>query len=320
MKKLPLLLVISFLISPPSLITAENYTPEKQSKLIEIAQIGLEAQKKSEQIKITFTTDYSYSPSLQFEVGYFQAILPTTSYDQSISIQRINNQFIRDIRLHHEGNNTIVEVNFADSNLHSEGRISLKSSGKLLTLTILKGHLPELDMGDLNLKNGTLFSENKFDSPDYKTDNSLSGDILKMVLALFLVLLFLYLCLWVYNRYFMTRFKLKKGKHEIKVTSSYYLGPKQKIVILEVDDTSYACGISPNNISVISEVSKNLSANLASYIDSSKRGEVDFNQLRKEYLQAKELKREKTQAKQQKPPKSFPQELMDKVKILKPID
>ncbi|MCP4295101.1 MAG: hypothetical protein GY786_05805 [Proteobacteria bacterium] len=78
--------------------------------------------------------------------------------------------------------------------------------------------------------------------------------------------------------------------------------------------------MSPHNITVISDVSKDLDTNFASYIDATKQEEVDFSQLRRQYLNSKKLKEEQLNIKKRVGKKSFPAELIDKVKTLRPID
>ncbi len=299
---------------------AQNTLINKKDAPHHISKVVVEVLSESEKIHLHFDREYSPSPSLQFETGYLQAILPQTSYDSKIEVQRINNQFIRDIRLQNEGHNTVFELNFANSQYHSQGRVSTSTLGNILTFTVVKGDLKKLQDELPESKAPPFYSENKFLSPQYKSDSNISEDILKMVLALFLILILLYGFLWIFNRYFSTKFNYKKGKHQIKVSSSYHLGPKQKIVILEVNNTAYACGVSPNNITVISEVSKDLDTNFTSYIDATKQEEVDFSQLRRQYLNSKKLKEEQLSIKKRVGKKSFPAELIEKVKTLRPID
>ena len=162
---------------------------------------------------------------------------------------------------------------------------------------------------------------NPFLPGDYMAESSITTNIIKMLLALFAILIIFYLILWVYNRYFVSRFSFKKGDFNIKVSASYHLGPKQKILVIEVNDTAYVCGVTAQNINVMSKVTDNAFVDFLSNYAPSRGKNVDFFELRAQYLENKrnqQLEQKSNEA--EKPKESFASEFVNRVKKLRPID
>lgn len=313
MKRLPLFLLI-FILSWSALSLAQ------EPPLRQIVDLRVVVEGDSQKVILSFDQQYTETASYQFESGFFQAILPRTDFKPQLALLRVNNQFIRDLRLHREGKNTIFEIQFADSTFRSEGLVNDQIDKSELIFQINKKGSPLFqdkgELGAATVEGDMVFAPGAFTNPQYKTDDSVTSNIVQMLLALFLMLLLFYLALLSYNRFFVTRFRFKKGKHQIRVSSSYHITPKQKVMILEVNDRAYACGVTPNNISVISEVSANSSTKIPTRVDATKKEEVDFSALRGQYLE----KKQKKEAKPALGKKGFSSELMDRVKKLKPID
>ena len=142
-----------------------------------------------------------------------------------------------------------------------------------------------------------------------------------MLLALFAILLLFYLILWVYNRYFVSKFSFKKGDYSIKVSASYHLSPKQKILVIEVNDAAYVCGVTPQNISVMSQVTDNAFVDFLANYTPPKRKRVDFFELRAQYLESKKRQQLNQAASETKKPEdNFASEFVNRVKKLRPID
>ena len=289
-----------------------------------ITDIKISSNTSQEQIQLDFTSEFKESISTDFENGLIQITFPNTIFSPSLAYLKVNDRFIQNIRLEKAAGSSIVEIHFADPGFDPIGMIKEKTKGNRVTVLINKSAKFDIEETD---KESTLQTEMR-DQPDQQTPllNSASfpgGDmttnIVKMLVALFLLLLFFYLLLWVYNRFFMTRFRFNKGKYNIKVSSTCHISPKQKIIVLEVNDAAYACGVTANSISVISKVSADSFSDYLSNLNLSKNQEVSFVDIRTQYLQDKK-RQSALQTDQKEPDSKFASELLQRVKNLKPLD
>jgi flagellar biosynthetic protein FliO len=279
--------------------------------------IDVQADSVRETIVLGFNHTTPATPSLYFEKGLVRVTLPQTVFDPAIRHQVVNDRFLRGLRLEQEQTSAILEIVFADSDFDGIGRINHRLQGRELIFEIQKS-------GEPMMTADTALSAPAVGVPtatlgEYFADNDLTVNIVKMLLALFLVLLFFYLLLWLYNRFFVRRFRFKQGRYAIKISSSHHLNPKQKIMIVEVNDEAYACGVTPSQISVIAKVSDTSLTDFLSQLDLSSPSPVSFADLRTQYLESK-----KTQATLVDPlpadPANFASELIGRIKKLRPLD
>jgi len=78
--------------------------------------------------------------------------------------------------------------------------------------------------------------------------------MLTLISSLLLVLFLIYLIAFLYKRFFKSRFPSMKGNMRIRQVSSYYVGPKQKIIVFEMNERKFACGVTPSSINLIAEL------------------------------------------------------------------
>lgn len=274
---------------------------------------------EGEKISILFDHEFNEPISPHFDDGIVRLTLPNTDYSRDIEYNHINDRFVRFVRLFREGKSTIVEVLFADNSFQAVGKVRTEKADNRIDFFIYK----EEFIAELNNKEEKPSEElvDKFEpmplSGQFLENSSITTNIIKMLLALTAVLAFFYLLLWFYNRFFVSKFKYRKGNHSIKLVSSYHINPKQKIVILDVNNTEFACGVTSNSISLISKLEDDSFAGYLSGLDSSQKGEINFSNLRAEYLASKEVL---SNAEEPKKKRTFADELISRVKQLRPID
>ncbi|MDH5560909.1 MAG: flagellar biosynthetic protein FliO [Deltaproteobacteria bacterium] len=303
--------------------------PEIQTN--EISFIKAYSDKDQGYINLSFRTPFKNYVSFLFEPGKLTAIIPSSHFSKENAFKRVNDQFIKNIQLRQEGKNTILNVYFADAKFNAGGKTTDEVDQKHLNILIFKTQsaffkatkdqqarfgLPS-DKSDQSEKIEYL----KDSSQDYSTFASglTTYHILKTLFALFFILMLIYLALWIYNRFFIKKFGYKNGKYDIKLTSSYHIGPKQKIVVLEINQQAFACGITNNNISVISRVSNpSFSEFIGNYTNSTQQT-VDFSELRDQYLSSRR-RQETPQVPPDETKSNFANELLDKIKNLKRIE
>jgi flagellar biogenesis protein FliO len=73
-------------------------------------------------------------------------------------------------------------------------------------------------------------------------------------LSLLAIVAGLYLLVFLYNRFFGARLGKLGGTYPIKLLSSFHLGPKQRIVVLDVNGEIVACGVTPTQISFLTRL------------------------------------------------------------------
>ena len=78
--------------------------------------------------------------------------------------------------------------------------------------------------------------------------------MLTLVLSLLFVLLLIYLFAYLYYSFFSGRFPSIQGTIRIKQVSSFHVGPKQKVIILDMNNRKFACGVTASSINLIAEL------------------------------------------------------------------
>lgn len=297
------------------------------SVVINLIDIKVSSDSEQEHILLVFdqSLQNTPSPSLNFETGVLRVTLPKTLFTSQQANRRVNDRFIQGLQLNKEGNGSILEIQFANSEFDPIGRVSYKIEDQNLHIDINKKEvLPpsEIESGNdlfqkINQQKTT--QQNSFLEGNFLEDSDITTNIIKMVVALFFLLLFLYALLWLYNKFFVSKFRYNKGKYSIQVSASYHLSPKQKIVVMEVNDRAFACGVTPNQISVISEISDDSFMNFVSEIDLADKKTVNFGALRTQYLESRKQQEEK-KTQHVKGERSFSAELIKRVKKLRPLD
>ena len=113
--------------------------------------------------------------------------------------------------------------------------------------------------------------------------------ILTLVLSLLFVLLLIYLIAYLYNRFFSGRFPSIQGAIRIKQVSSFHVGPKQKVIILDMNNRKFACGVTPSSINLIAELEDETDQSFLHVINTDgKNDEIKIDQARANFLKTRE--------------------------------
>ena len=318
-------ILLGILIAFSPLHSALSKSDQKEHQ---ITKLKVSTETSKEKITILFTEPFNESVSFLFDPGFLKVVFPHTQFKSKLAKHRINNQFIRNIRLIKEGSSTIVEVQFANSQFEPIGRINYIRNKKQLILTIdrQKNVLDANQSDVLGMESETqLHTQNIWDNaPTESTpfsDDFGTNSIIKMLLVLFLLLLCFYVILWLYKRFFMSRFRYNAGRYDIKIISSFHIGPKQRILIMEIDGSVLAVGVTQNNINVISKITDDSFSDFLSARQTDAQGNIDFAELRQEYRDYKNFVTDKEVKEEKIPSKlGFADELLNRIKKMKPID
>ena len=113
--------------------------------------------------------------------------------------------------------------------------------------------------------------------------------MLTLVLSLLFVLLLIYLIAYLYNRFFSGRFPSIQGAIRIKQVSSFHVGPKQKVIILDMNNRKFACGVTPSSINLIAELEDEADQSFLHVINTDgKNDEIKIDQARANFLKTRE--------------------------------
>ena len=113
--------------------------------------------------------------------------------------------------------------------------------------------------------------------------------MLTLVLSLLFVLLLIYLIAYLYNRFFSGRFPSIQGAIRIKQVSSFHVGPKQKVIILDMNNRKFACGVTPSSINLISELEDETDQSFLHVNNTDgKNDEIKIDQARANFLKTRE--------------------------------
>ena len=113
--------------------------------------------------------------------------------------------------------------------------------------------------------------------------------ILTLVLSLLFVLLLIYLIAYLYNRFFSGRFPSIQGAIRIKQVSNFHVGPKQKVIILDMNNRKFACGVTPSSINLIAELEGETDQSFLHVINTDgKNDEIKIDQARANFLKTRE--------------------------------
>ena len=78
--------------------------------------------------------------------------------------------------------------------------------------------------------------------------------LVTMVIALVIIVAALYGVLYLYNRFLATRLRRFTGSHSIRQVASFHIGPRQRIVVLNINDEVIACGVTPSQITYLTHL------------------------------------------------------------------
>jgi flagellar protein FliO/FliZ len=93
----------------------------------------------------------------------------------------------------------------------------------------------------------------KADQPAAFEENWL-GTLLTMIVALAIVLGLLYALVWAYNRFLASRVAGRGGVYPIRHLGSYAVGPRQRVVVLDINGEVVACGVTPQHVSFLARL------------------------------------------------------------------
>jgi len=251
--------------------------PTGASGVLVLKKIEVNSNAESKDVRLEFDGEFSGEPLINFESGSisfrFDSVRISPALPSMIGTKK--HSIIKAVRAIQVPETDIVHL---DILLKSSGyktefpvitrsgkNIFLRLNGKLAPIALsstetLTREAEERVNNDQSLS--SKFSANSNDhslltnAGDYLpiANEDWTVTMLTLVLSLLFVLLLIYLFAYLYNRFFSGRFPSIQGAIRIKQVSSFHVGPKQKVIILDMNNRKYACGVTPTSINLIAEL------------------------------------------------------------------
>lgn len=239
---------------------------------IEVLSLG-----GSEEIHLSFDKEFLEEPKINFESGNLILYLDSVQKNPQIPSKIIlkENTLIKEVRTIQAPGRDSLHLNFKLNSAFSLDDTEIKHYEKNLILILQNSFsstpllssnkvlMQEIEQriknDDSLLSSFSNFAHSASISDEGKDINPLQIDnwgetILTLVASLIFVLLSIYFIAFLYKRFFSSRFSSMKGKVSIRQISSYYVGPKQKVIVFDFNGRMFACGVTPSSINLISEL------------------------------------------------------------------
>ncbi|MCZ6749677.1 MAG: flagellar biosynthetic protein FliO [SAR324 cluster bacterium] len=224
-----------------------------------------------ETILLEFSSPYEGNPIEEHQRGEFRLRFSATGSKLSRSLFQIKERsVIQDYRVVQNEYAATLVVNLRDPRLNLEGRLSFERDGNAVRVTLIPpaaaaaATVDQQVLAQAEQRIGGAQPETEGrggqpalgnpDRPLGAMEGDWMGSLVTMVLALVFVLLVLYGLVFVYNRFLAGRIRRGSGGYPIRHLGSFAIGPKQRIVVLDIDGEVVACGVTPHQISFLTRL------------------------------------------------------------------
>lgn len=233
-------------------------------------------------VEFVFSHPYQGKPKLEHKAGEFRVIFFSVGYRPKKQVLEPKEQSLyKEFKVTQNQWSTSVVFTLRDGKKLLKNRLKFDGGGKTLRMTIsgspvaaplslearkdqalLRRQLGKQDAGKAAAQMKTLPSQPKAASSPGDSGLTLGGlgggeffvSMVKMVLALVVIIGALYGVLFLYNRYYQPRLRRLTGSQAITQVASFHIGPRQRIVVLEIKGETVACGVTPNQITYLTHL------------------------------------------------------------------
>ena len=123
-------------------------------------------------------------------------------------------------------------------------------------------------------------------------DQDWSSTLIGLLIALFLILALIYGLAWVYGKFLSGKFPMLENQVNTRQVSVFHLGPKQKVVVLEIRKQLFACGVTPQNISLLAKLDNERDQTYLNALDLDG-GQVNIDHARLDFLKTLDKARQR---------------------------
>ena len=287
--------------------------PAVASGVFVLKNIEVNSNNELKHVRLEFDSEFSGEPLINFESGSisirFDSVRISPTLPSLIDIK--SHSIIKAVRAIQVPETNVVHL---DILLKSSGyktefpvitrsgkNIYLGLNGNLASMPPLSSTKTLTREAEERVNNDQSFSSNLSESiTDYAPLKNASDflptanddwtvTMLTLLLSLLFVLLLIYLIAYLYNRFFSGRFPSMQGTIRIKQVSSFHVGPKQKVIILDMNNRKYACGVTPSSINLITELEDETDQSFLQVINTDgKNDEIKIDHERANFIKTRE--------------------------------
>ncbi len=287
--------------------------PAGASGVFVLKNIEVNSNDESKHVRLEFDGEFTGEPLINFESGSisFRFDSVRTSPTLPSLIDTKSHSFIKAVRAVQVPETDVVHLDIllkssgykseypvitrSGNNIYLGLNGNLASMPPLSSTEILTKEAEERVNNDQSLSSN--FSANSTDDATLSNANDFlpiatedwTVTMLTLVLSLLFVLLLIYLIAYLYNRFFSGRFPSIQGAIRIKQVSSFHVGPKQKVIILDMNNRKFACGVTPSSINLIAELEDETDQSFLHVINTDgKNDEIKIDQARANFIKTRE--------------------------------
>ena len=287
--------------------------PVGASGVFVLKNIEVNSNDESKHVRLEFDGEFTGEPLINFESGSisFRFDSVRTSPTLPSLIDTKSHSFIKAVRAVQVPETDVVHLDIllkssgykseypvitrSGNNIYLSLNGNLASMPPLSSTEILTKEAEERVNNDQSLSSN--FSANSTDDAALSNANDFlpiatedwTVTMLTLVLSLLFVLLLIYLIAYLYNRFFSGRFPSIQGAIRIKQVSSFHVGPKQKVIIFDMNNRKFACGVTPSTINLIAELEDETDQSFLHVINTDgKNDEIKIDQARANFLKTRE--------------------------------
>ena len=290
-------------------------------QVLTLKSIDVQSLERVESIRLGFDQPYEDTPLINFEPGSLNLRFDSLTIDPVLPSLLLpeSNRMIKAVRAFQTPNTQMVQLDIilqSSRLLLEHPEIVVDGSNMILNLqlNLLNASSVRANTNQLMEEIGekirsdaefpSTFTKEEPPQPKlsaedflFQPDRDWVATMVTLVLSLLLVLLLIYLLAMLYNRFLSGHFPALKSGQKIKVVSTYHIAPKQKVMVIQINEQFFACGVTPTSINLISELKDSGDQSfLAGITEQTPAEEIDIDRSRAEFMKALEKAREQARS------------------------
>ena len=290
-------------------------------QVLTLKSIDVQSLERVESIRLGFDRPYEDTPLINFEPGSLNLRFDSLTIDPVLPSLLLpeSNRMIKAVRAFQTPNTQMVQLDIilqSSRLLLEHPEIVVDGSNMILNLqlNLLNASSVRANTNQLMEEIGekirsdaefpSTFTKEEPPQPKlsaedflFQPDRDWVATMVTLVLSLLLVLLLIYLLAMLYNRFLSGHFPALKSGQKIKVVSTYHIAPKQKVMVIQINEQFFACGVTPTSINLISELKDSGDQSfLAGITEQTPAEEIDIDRSRAEFMKALEKAREQARS------------------------
>ena len=290
-------------------------------QVLTLKSIDVQSLERVESIRLGFDQPYEDTPLINFEPGSLNLRFDSLTIDPVLPSLLLpeSNRMIKAVRAFQTPNTQMVQLDIilqSSRLLLEHPEIVVDGSNMILNLqlNLLNASSVRANTNQLMEEIGekirsdaefpSTFTKEEPPQPKlsaedflFQPDRDWVATMVTLVLSLLLVLLLIYLLAMLYNRFLSGHFPAFKSGQKIKVVSTYHIAPKQKVMVIQINEQFFACGVTPTSINLISELKDSADQSfLAGITEQTPAEEIDIDRSRAEFMKALEKAREQARS------------------------